>query len=97
MQKYPRIIIHVPNEITEETVMIKEEDIIPYASYGHLVEMRANGELNGEGIYLPDIYEWQIVRDSDNQVVLLATRRPTHGAEWSIVSAGGDWADRLAQ
>ena len=78
MKKYPRIgiIYGAVKSDAEETLTVLEEDIVPYSDYESTVEERMNGELCGKGLYLPDIFEWEIVRDSDNQVVLVATRKP---------------------
>lgn len=38
-----------------------------------MMEMRTVGEVGGKSLWLNDVYDWQIVRDSLGELVLVAT------------------------
>ena len=76
MKNYPRaVVIYGANKVPDEVFTVLEKDLVPQAEYDRLVEKRKVGELTGNGMYLPGIFDWHIVRDRDEHLVLIATRK----------------------
>ena len=76
MKKYPKIgIIDTTTNRIEDVFTVLDENIVPFEQYKNVVEERMSGELHNKGFYLPAIYDWAVVQDSDNQLVLIATHR----------------------
>ena len=81
--KYKKIEL-IKDDVVDDgsVVRIKESDIAKPVydvtvrmESDHYLKIRDGGDLDRLGIYLPSAYDWQIVKDNNGILVLVATKK----------------------
>ena len=73
-----KTIVVIPSS-HEDTLVIKEEELekFPITTYHSIPHIggRISGNCVGKAIYLDSCYNWQLVKDSEEAIVLIAMKK----------------------
>lgn len=82
MKKYPKIIVTKPAKNSDDIINISTASLVSKELVSNLkysesspVQVREEGNLEGQSYYLSDRYNWIIGYDSQEQLVLIPTKK----------------------